>query len=208
MNNLDKFYEESLNQNSPTAAYAQSYCRYLSGILLGLDYSKIGEFVDLLLATRKSGKNIYFIGNGGSAATASHFANDLQIGPTRYTTKSFKAISLADNSAILTCIANDFGYDEVFKRQLEIILTPGDLVVAISASGNSPNILRAVEYCKSQGNKVVGVSGFDGGQLQILSDLNININTPKDEYGPVEDLHMVLDHLVSTYLIRHIQTES
>lgn len=201
MNNLDRIFSEK-----PAAeAYAQSYVEYLSTVLAKLDFKAIAQFAEILDSARLAGHKIFFIGNGGSAATASHFANDLQVGPTKDTKKSFKAIALTDNNAIMTCIGNDFGYDDIFRRQLEVLMEKGDIVVALSASGNSPNIIKAVEFAKSQGNTVVGLSGFDGGQLKKLSDCNINIETPKAEYGPVEDGHMVLDHLVSTYLMRRIK---
>lgn len=206
-NNLDRIFNETINSNKQAATYAKSYAEYLCTLLKQLDYEAIGQFADLLLDTRKQGKRIYLIGNGGSAATAAHFANDLQIGVTPYTKESFKAISLTDNSAIMSCIANDFGYEDVFRRQLEVLLQPGDIVVAISASGNSPNIIKAVEYCREKGNFVVGLTGFEGGQLKQKSNLNINIATPGGEYGPVEDLHMVLDHLTTTFLIRKIRNQ-
>lgn len=205
MNKLDQIYSEARLQKNSGAEYAKRYCNYLAELLGQLDYTAIEAFATQLLEARKSGKKIYFIGNGGSAATATHFANDLQIGPTPHTNSSFKAVALTDNNAIITCIANDFGYDEIFRRQLSVLLEPGDIVVAISASGNSPNIISAIDYCKQKGNFVIGISGFDGGLLKQKSDLSINIVTQKGEYGPVEDLHMVLDHLVSTFLIRKVK---
>ncbi len=206
MNNLDQFFTEANKTTEPAAHYAQAYCQYLGKVLAQLDYVSIGKFADLLIKTRQLDKQIFFIGNGGSAATATHFANDLQIGPTPHTKNSFKAISLTDNNAIISCIANDFGYDEIFRRQLEVLMRDGDIVVAISASGNSPNIIKALEFCKEKGNYTIGLSGFDGGKLKQMCDLSINIETPKGEYGPVEDLHMVMDHLVSTFLIRKVKS--
>lgn len=206
-NNLDRIFSESSESAQQAAEYAKAYSAYLGTLLSRLDFNSIGQFAEVLYQTRENGKRIYLIGNGGSAATASHFANDLQIGVTPFTRSSFQAVSLTDNSAIMSCIGNDFGYDEVFRRQLEVLMQPGDIVIAISASGNSPNIINAVDFCLERGNFVIGLTGFDGGKLKQKSNLNINIETPHGEYGPVEDLHMVLDHLTTTYLIRKIRNK-
>jgi D-sedoheptulose 7-phosphate isomerase len=158
------------------------------------------------LETRRNRNTIFFIGNGGSAATASHFANDLQIG-TRSPDLPFKAISLSDNQAIITAVGNDFGYEEIFSKQLEALMEKGDLLVAISASGNSPNIVKGCLVAKQKSCLVVGLTGFDGGQLKKLSNLNIHIPSQKGEYGPVEDLHMIVNHLIGSYLNREIIRE-
>ena len=103
----------------------------------------------------------------------------------------------------MTAIGNDEGYDQIFQKQLEVLFNDGDILVAISASGNSPNIMKAIEYVKSKNGYVVGLTGFDGGKLKQASDLSIHLDTPKGEYGPVEDFHMIVDHLVGTYLRLH-----
>tara|TARA_R110000868_G_scaffold155691_6_gene382189 strand:- start:60870 stop:61490 length:621 start_codon:yes stop_codon:yes gene_type:complete len=196
MNELTNIYK---NSSSPQE-YAKKYFKHLVNIMDRIDTNSIGEVIDLILDTRNKGKSIYFIGNGGSAATASHFANDLSIGTRTSGLKPFKAISLTDNMAVITAIGNDNGYEEIFLRQLEVAIQPGDIVVAISASGNSPNLIKAINFAKERKNKVVGLTGFDGGELKKLSDFNIHIPTDKGEYGPVEDFHMILDHLFGTYL--------
>lgn len=187
--------------------YAEKYTQYLSQLLKNLDISAIEDVTNVFLKARDQGKKIIFIGNGGSAATASHFANDFAIG-MKSAYKPFKALSLTDNVAVLTCIGNDFGYENIFVKQLEVLLEPGDVIVAISASGNSPNLVKAVEYASERGNFCMGFVGFDGGRLKELCPLNIHIQSGKGEYGPVEDIHMVLDHLISTYLYRFIRKES
>jgi D-sedoheptulose 7-phosphate isomerase len=117
----------------------------------------------------------------------------------------FRAVSLTDNVAVLTAIANDIAYADVFVRQLEGLLRPGDVVVAISASGNSPNVVRAIEYARSHGAVTVGLTGFDGGRLKALCDEAVHVATPPGEYGPVEDTHLVLDHLITGYLRARLQ---
>ena len=199
MNHLDKIYESSENSTE----FAQKYASHLSEILMNIPFEEVTRFVDLLLESRAKKQTVFFIGNGGSAATASHFANDIGIG-TRCDEDPFQVMALTDNQAMITAIANDFGYDYIFTKQLVGQMKKGDVLVAISASGNSPNIINAVEMAKSMGNKVVGLTGFDGGKLKEHSDIKIHIQTQKGEYGPVEDAHMFIDHLVGSYLNRKV----
>ena len=197
MNNLDRIFT-----NDPSD-FAKAYLEYLSSILKSIDVSEIGQFIKTLLSARNSGATIYFIGNGGSAATASHFANDISIGTNSYE-KPFRAVSLTDNQAIITALGNDFGYEEIFVRQLRILGRAGDVVVGISASGNSPNLIRAFDFAKSAGIKTVAITAFDGGKMKQIADECIHVPTELKEYGPAEDAHMVLDHLVGAYLMRFI----
>ncbi|HEX9835549.1 MAG TPA: SIS domain-containing protein, partial [Alphaproteobacteria bacterium] len=129
--------------------FARAYLGHLGQVLARLDEAQIARFIELLLEARERGAAIFFLGNGGSAATASHFANDIAIG-TRAREKPFRAVSLTDNVAVMTAIANDDGYDQVFVQQLQTNLVPGDVVVAISASGNSPNVVKAVDYANER----------------------------------------------------------
>jgi len=200
MNRIDKIYKNSVSIQK----YCQSYFKYLNEILISISLSEIEQFIATLLKARDQGAKIYFIGNGGSAATASHFANDIAIGTREYD-KPFKVISLCDNNAILTAIGNDDGFDSVFSQQLQVLLNKEDVVVAISASGNSVNLLKAFDVAKQKGAITVGLSAFDGGKLKIEADISVHVPTGKSEYGPAEDAHMVLDHLVSNYLMRFIK---
>jgi D-sedoheptulose 7-phosphate isomerase len=198
MNNVDRFYTEE------PAVFAKNYFGYLSELFGKIDTEQIAQFIKTLLAARESGNTVFFIGNGGSAATSSHFANDLAIG-TLALEKPFRIISLTDNQAVITAIANDFGYQEIFSRQLKVLGSPGDVVVAISASGNSQNIIETFEYAKSAGIKSVAITAFDGGRIKPMADETVHFPTEAKEYGPAEDLHMILDHLVSNYLMRFIK---
>jgi D-sedoheptulose 7-phosphate isomerase len=202
MNQLDRIYGEMPSPRN----YARAYLDYLSEVLAGIDEGTVATFIEILLKAREEGTRIFFIGNGGSAATASHFANDIGIG-TRCFDKPFRALSLTDNQAIITAIANDDGYDEIFVQQLRTQLAEGDLVVAISASGNSPNVVNAIKYANSNAAYTIGLTGFDGGELAKIVRLNVHIPTAKGEYGPAEDGHMILDHLVGTYLARCVHAE-
>lgn len=199
-NKLDEIFAA----NRKPADFAKQYSSYLGEILSRLDYNEIGRMIEAILDARERGAHIFFIGNGGSAATASHFANDISIG-TRVTGKPFKAMSLTDNVAILTAIGNDDGYENIFTKQLQNFANPGDVLVAISASGNSPNIIHSVNYAREKGLKIVGLTGFDGGKLRELSDIKIHVETMKGEYGPVEDVHMFIDHLIGSYFNRIVK---
>ena len=178
--------------------YAQRYFERLRQVLDGIDHSEIDRFVDLLLQARQSSRNIFFVGNGGSAATSSHFANDLSIG-TRQQEKSFKVISLVDNIATLSAIGNDYGYDQIFARQINVYGQKNDLLVGISASGNSPNLLRAFEVGQELGLTTVSITAFDGGKLKKIADHSVHVPTNAGEYGPAEDAHLILDHLITYY---------
>ena len=201
MNNIDQIYSESLSIKD----YSKSYIDYLSSVLSNISLTDIEKFVEVLLEARERESSIFFIGNGGSAATASHFANDIAIG-TRTYKKPFRAISLCDNQAVITAIANDYGYEKIFTQQLQVLLKKQDVVVAISASGNSPNLLDAIDTAKKMNTITVGISAFDGGKMKEIVDISVHVPTEKDEYGPSEDAHMVLDHLVSSYLMRLVKS--
>ncbi len=200
MNNIDRFFHAD-----PTV-FAVSYIKHLKAVLDRFDAEEIGRFITMLLDARERGITVFFIGNGGSAATASHFANDLGVG-TQAHDRPFRVMSLTDNVPVLTAIANDFGYEQIFTRQLRILGKGGDVLVAISASGNSPNLVNAFEYARTAGIKTVSVTAFDGGKLKQMADQTVHVRTEANEYGPAEDAHMVLDHLVGSYLLRRLQAE-
>jgi len=195
MNNLDRIF------TSDPVSFADAYLGYLTEVLKSIDRNAIGKFAKTLLDARERGASIFFIGNGGSASTASHFANDIAVGTNSYA-KPFRAISLTDNQAIITAIGNDFGFDEIFSRQLQLLGKQGDIVVAISASGNSKNLLKAFEYANENGIKTVAITGFSGGAMKEMADEGIHVPTGPKEYGPAEDAHMILDHLLGNYLLR------
>jgi D-sedoheptulose 7-phosphate isomerase len=200
MNRIDEIYRNAAD----TEAFAAGYLGYLSQVLGSISKAEIAAFVDLLLDARSRNAKILFMGNGGSAATASHFANDIAIG-TRTFESPFRALSLTDNSATISAIANDDGYEKIFLQQLQVLMEPGDLVIAISASGNSRNLVDAVEWANQSGGITVALTAFDGGILRGLAKYNVHVPTNRGEYGPAEDAHMVLDHLLAAYLTRFIR---
>jgi D-sedoheptulose 7-phosphate isomerase len=200
MNNVDRMF------CLDAAEFSKAYLEYVQTVLKAINPAEIARFIATLLDARERGATIFFIGNGGSAATASHFANDLSIGTHEYD-QPFRALSLTDNVPVMTAIGNDFGYQDVFVRQLRVLGKKGDVLVAISASGNSPNLLTAFEHARRAGIKTVAITSFDGGKMKTMADEGIHVPTAPKEYGPAEDAHMVLDHLVGAYLMRYVNHE-
>ena len=200
MNNVDKIFNNSNSVND----YSEAYFEYLNTIFKGISLSAIDDFIKVILEARERGSTIFFIGNGGSAATASHFVNDIAIGSREFD-KPFRVISLCDNHAVITAIANDDGYEKIFSHQLKVLLKKQDVVVSISASGNSPNLIHAINVAKKMSATTVGISAFDGGKMKDIVDFSLHVPTKKGEYGPAEDAHMILDHLVSNYLMRYVK---
>ena len=178
--------------------FSDEYLEYLTTLIAQLDRSAISQFADLLLESRENKTTTFFLGNGGSASTATHFVNDVSLGSRQFE-KPFRAISLCDNQAVITAIANDDGYENIFLQQLQTLATAGDTIVCISASGNSKNLIKAIEYARENNIYVVGLTAFDGGYLKENCDLNIHVPTKIGEYGPAEDLHMVICGLVGSY---------
>lgn len=167
-----------------------------------LDITEINKALNLLIETAQKHKRIYIFGNGGSSATASHFQNDFGKGVSEYVEDKFRFQCLNDNVATLMAIANDIGFEEVFRFQLKGVLEPGDIIIAISGSGNSKNVINAVEYAKSCGNKVIGLTGYNGGKLKNLSDISLHV--PINSMQVTEDIHMIFDHLMMSMLYQHL----
>ncbi|RXJ98222.1 sugar isomerase [Arcobacter sp. CECT 8986] len=176
--------------------FTKEYIDTLYRTLNNLNLDCLEELQKLLSSTK--GK-VFIIGNGGSSATASHMANDLSVGLKRRNRLNLDVISLADNSAVNFALANDIGFENVFYMQLKEIIKKNDILIAISCSGTSANIIKAVEYAKSQGAIIVGFSGFEGGVLKNLADIKIHVETSNGEYGIVEDVHMILNHILFSY---------
>ena len=178
--------------------FTKKYVKNLISLLKNIDIKSIKKIITTL---EKNKGKIYIIGNGGSAATASHMVNDLGIGLKRRNIRSFDVESLNDNTPVCTAIANDIGYKNVFYMQLKKRISKNDILIAISCSGNSQNILKAVKYAKKKNATIIGLTGFDGGELKKKSDINFHVPTTKNEYGLVEDMHMILDHIIYSYYI-------
>ena len=184
---------------SPRLLVTQMAANHFEGIALLLrqfDLTAIEKVFLCLVKARDSGATIFLAGNGGSSATASHFANDLGKAAKRSGRAPIKAICLSDNTPWLTALANDEGYERVFAGQLENFAKSGDVLVLISASGNSPNLIRAVELARSRGVTTIAFLGFDGGALKGLVDQCVWTETETGAYEIVEDSHSALCHML------------
>ena len=177
----------------------QDYINGLGECLRELSRQDIDGITCIIFEAYKKGKQIFIMGNGGSASTASHFARDLKIGTAANNKPRLKVISLTDNVALITALANDIDYGSIFYEQLLGQLSEGDVVIGISASGNSPNVLKAIEFARGKGAITIGLIGFGGGKLKNI--VNKCIVLSSRDYGQVEDIHLSLAHIIS-YLIK------
>lgn len=183
--------------------------QYVTGLkeaLTAIDPDTFQKLVERLDATRSVDRKILVMGNGGSASTASHFACDFSKNAVPGDLNRFRVVALTDSIASITAYANDVSYDQVFTEQMKNLLDPDDVVIAISASGNSPNIVAGVDYARKHGAFVIGLSGFSGGKLKELADLNINI--PAETYEQIEDVHLTITHLIVTHFKALHKTDS
>lgn len=185
----------------------EAYRGRTAAILQSLDLGAVGAVVDELHRAWQRRALIAVAGNGGSAATASHMANDLVKATRVDGHHAVRAISLADNVSLLTALANDEDYAVAFRRQLEAIFLPGDVLVLISASGNSANVVAAARAAQEIGGTTVALVGFDGGELARISDLVILTESEPGDYGPVEDVHLILNHMITGELLSRIDAE-
>jgi D-sedoheptulose 7-phosphate isomerase len=192
-----------MNQNAiaeTTATdFAKQYRASLAQTLESIDATKVAQAVDWLREARDQGRHIFVCGNGGSASTASHFACDIVKGASYQQNQRFRIMALTDSLPTLTAYSNDVNYSCVFVEQLKNFAQPGDIVIAISGSGNSPNVVHAIEYANSIGCKTIGLSGRNGGKLGPISQLNIHVAEP--HMGRIEDAHMIVCHMIGYYFM-------
>ncbi len=204
MNNVEKLFHSSKGNIS---AFASGYFKYLGQVLDSLDLAALEELSLELDRARNNGRTIFVAGNGGSAATASTMANDIGFDIVKKTgvSKPFRVLSLNDNNSVLTAIANDSGYENIFLNQLRIHYRDGDKLIVVSASGNSENLIEAVKWVRSQNGLVIGFLGFSGGTLLDLCDIKIHVPTEVGEYGPVEDSHLIINHIIAHWFQKILQ---
>lgn len=176
------------------------YVTELKETLDHLPWDAIQDVVGILHCARLSDRQVFILGNGGSAATASHFACDLGKGTILPDRPRFRAIALTDNMPLFSAYANDYGYEHVFAEQLAGLVRSGDVVIGISGSGNSANVLHAIKLARSAQAVTIGFAGFDGGKLRDLADICIHV--PSNCMEQVEDIHLMLGHLICTCLCK------
>jgi D-sedoheptulose 7-phosphate isomerase len=195
MNNINRLCDNSQS----AGAFAHGYFNYLKQILDSITPESIDRLVEEFENARATGSTIFVAGNGGSATTATSIENDIgfDIIKKTGTDKPFRVLALTDNISVMTAIANDVGYENVFLNQLKIHYRQGDKLLAISASGNSPNVVVAAEWVKKKGGRVISFVGFTGGKLKKISDVVVHVKSETGEYGPVEDAHLVLNHVLA-----------
>lgn len=191
---MNRILYETLNH----AETINKYLLKMRSVLYELPIEDISHVVAAIQGARLNGNNVFIFGNGGSASTASHFANDLSKGTISQGKPRIKAISLVDNIALICAWANDASYDNVFAEQLENLIKPGDIVIGISGSGNSKNVINAIELAKEKKAITIGFSGFDGGRLKEIAD--IDVIAPCDNIEQVEDIHLMFVHIITTCL--------
>jgi len=192
-------FEEMLRKDRSPDTFTTEYISHLSSLLFQLDKFSFAHILRLLDHSRMNRQKIFLCGNGGSAATASHIAEDLAFGPKKNGHRAFRTISLTDNVASITAIGNDDGYEQIFVNQLENLFNKGDLVIGISASGNSPNVIKAIEYANMNGGISIGLTGADGGRMKKICQYCLHVPSGPGEYEPVEDAHMVIGHIIASY---------
>lgn len=183
----------------PDVSDLQRYVDDCVAALRAVDLAAVDHLITAIHEVRAAGRTIFTAGNGGSATTATHMATDLMF-TTKLVDPPLHVVALTDNQAIITATANDLSYDDIFARQLNALGQAGDLLVLVTASGNSPNLLSAVQTAHELGIRTAALTGFDGGQLASLADISIHIPTPIGAYGPVEDAHLAVNHMVTRCL--------
>jgi len=186
--------------------FPEQYRAQLLDTIQSLDLAQIQRAIDVLARARDEGHRIFTCGNGGSASTASHFATDIVKGASFGREKRFRIMALTDSLPTLTAYSNDVNYECVFVEQLKNFAEPGDVVIAISGSGNSPNVLRAIEYANSIGCHTIALSGRDGGKLAPLAEVNLQVKHP--HMGRIEDAHLIMLHMIGYYFMETEYTAS
>jgi D-sedoheptulose 7-phosphate isomerase len=183
--------------------HVNDYIARLQSAIQALPRDRLDRLAEMLFRAYRNDKQVFTLGNGGSSSTASHMAADLAkntIGPNM---RRFRITSLNDNAAIVTALANDLGYENIFSEQLVNHIRAGDVLIVVSASGNSPNVLNAMRYAQRNSAEVVGLLGFDGGAAAEIADLSIVVHSR--HYGIVEDVHLVINHILVEYFQQRLR---
>jgi D-sedoheptulose 7-phosphate isomerase len=183
--------------------FARQYLNETLPLFKEYDTPVFQKAMESIVELYKRGGTLFICGNGGSAGTSNHMVNDLSKGTVIEGKKRLRVIGLADNMSLLTAYANDCGYETIFVEQLKSLWNKGDMLIAISASGNSENVVRAVDYARANGGKVLGLIGFSGGKVKEKSDFPIHFKS--NNYGSVEDAQLMFSHLSSQYLCQYIK---
>jgi D-sedoheptulose 7-phosphate isomerase len=185
---------------SPIAGFLD-YSQRLQSVLQRTDWSGVSGLAAELLDCWRAGRHVFICGNGGSAANAIHLANDLLYGVSKTPGSGLRATALSANSSVLTCLANDKGYDEIFSMQLSVQGSHGDVLIVLSGSGNSPNIIRALDEAKKLGMRSYAIVGYTGGKAKAMAD--VAIHTAVDDMQVSEDMQLVVGHMIMQWLYQN-----
>lgn len=182
--------------------FVNDYKSRLNELIDSIDIDVLELIIESMIKAFKNGNTLFVAGNGGSAATASHMQADFRFFVRYFTDFRPKVEALTDNTPLITAIGNDNSFDDIFVEQMKGVFKKNDLFLAISASGNSPNVLKATEYAKCVGGKTIAFCGFTGGKLNEISDISLYTPNTNKDYGPIEDLHVILNHILINYLTK------
>jgi D-sedoheptulose 7-phosphate isomerase len=185
--------------------FVLDYLTRLSALIELIPIERIEAVGEVVYGAYRHDKQLFIVGNGGSASTASHMAADLSKNTITANRPRFRVMSLNDNIPLLTALANDAGYDRIFSEQLVNLIRPGDVLLVISGSGNSPNVVNALNYAQDRGATTIAFLGFDGGAALPLADEYVLV--PDDDYGRIEDVHLILNHALTAYFRRRLDEE-
>jgi len=185
---------------SPIASFLD-YSQRLQAVLQRTDWTIVGHLAEELQDCWRTGRQVFICGNGGSAGNAMHLANDLLYGVSKTPGSGLRATALPANSAVLTCLANDKGYDDIFSMQLAVQGRPGDVLIALSGSGNSPNILKALEQARESGMRTYAILGYNGGKAKAMAD--VAIHSAVDDMQIAEDMQLVVGHMIMQWLYQN-----
>lgn len=189
-----------MSRSKELSEYLNNYKQRLNEILELIESNILEKVITAMILAFKNNRTVYVVGNGGSAATASHMQADF-IFFVRYFTKFRpKIIALTDNVPLITAVGNDTSFDDIFVEQMRGKFVAGDILLAISASGNSKNLIKATEFANKLGGITISFIGFEGGELKNISSIPLYTPNPKGDYGPIEDIHMILNHVIVNYL--------
>lgn len=185
------------------AAYMRTHLDRTAAVIAAIDPDALATLTQWVLEAGADDRTVFTLGNGGSATVAGAWANDLGVNTVTDGQPGFRVMALGDSGPCITALGNDVSFDDIFVRQLQAAMRPGDLVIGMSCSGNSPNVVRAMAYARENGAKTAAVAGFNGGALLEAADLVIHIPSEPDEYGPVEDAFSVVMHAVTAFVTMH-----
>jgi len=190
----------SENNKLPTAFFSD-YASRLQGVLASADWSGVAQLAEEMRDCWANGRQVFFCGNGGSAGNAIHLANDYLYGIAKRTGGGMRVLSLAANAAVITCLANDVGYDSIYSEQLAVQGQKGDLLIVLSGSGNSPNILKALEQARAMGVRSCAILGYSGGKAKAMADLPIHFDVNDMQIS--EDLQVIVGHMIMQWLCQN-----